>query len=260
MEYTIFVGIESTQQPYKHNIPFHTIFLSFYNGIYVLCGYWLESTLTQTRYSISKNHLVSVLQWNIRFVWVLSRTQQPHKHDILFRNTIFLAFCHYKICVGIESTQQPQKHDFPLQSTMVLAFCDGIYELCVYWVDWAPTQTRYSFAKHHFFTLIQKLRYFNQHCDKFCPPPLPNLNCQIRAKSPRGGWTQRKASDSINTQKNPENHSPEVLNKVPKNKWNPENPSNHSHTTLKKPPKNQKILLEPLKAPQVHEKVKYTPP
>ena len=39
MEYTIFVGIESTQQPYKHNIPFHTIFLSFYNGIYVLCGY-----------------------------------------------------------------------------------------------------------------------------------------------------------------------------------------------------------------------------
>jgi len=163
----------------------------------------------------------------------------------------------YTICVGIETTQQPQKHDIPLQSTMLLAFCDGIYELCGYWVDWAPTQTRYSFAKHYFFTTIPKLRYCTQHCDKFPPP---NLNCQIRAKSLRGSWTHRKASDSINTQKNPENLPREVPNKIPKNKWNPENPSNHTHTTLKKPPKNQKILLEPLKAPPVHEKVKYTPP
>ena len=126
MEYTSCVIVKSTSHSHKHDNPLqNTIFLAFYNGIYGLCGLWvrlksrtntifccktpffkrftmeytigvgheLDSWATQTRYSIAKHHFFSVLQWNIRFVWVLSRTQQPHKHDIPSQNTIFLAFC-----------------------------------------------------------------------------------------------------------------------------------------------------------------------
>ena len=137
MKYKICLGIGSTQQLHKHDIPFQN------------------------------TNLFSVLQWNIRFVWVLSRTQETHKHDISLQNTIFLAFCNgiydlcgywvdskatqtrysikkhhffnvfameYTICVGIDSTQHSQKHDIPFQKTIFLAFYYGIYDLCGYWV------------------------------------------------------------------------------------------------------------------------------
>ena len=116
--------VDSTATQTRYSISKHH-FLAFYNGIYVLCGYWLDSTLTQTLYSISKNHFVSVLQWNIRFVWVLSQTQQSHKHDISFQNTIFLAFCH------------------------------GIYDLCWYWDYSTATKTRYPITKHHAFSVLR---------------------------------------------------------------------------------------------------------
>ena len=135
---------------------------------YTICvGNELDSIVTQTRYSIAKHHFFSVLEWNIRFVWVLSRTQQSHKHDIPLQNTIFLVFWNgiYDLCgywVGLNShtntifhcktpffsvlqwnirfvwvlswTQQPNKHDIPFQNTIFLAFCDGIYDMCGYWL------------------------------------------------------------------------------------------------------------------------------
>ena len=127
MEYTIFVAIELTQQPHKHDIPFqNTIFLAFYYRIYVLCGYWHDSTLTQT------------------------------KHDIPFQKTVLLAFYkEYTICGGIESDSTAPQTRYFVSKHHFLAFCLGIYDLCGYWVYSTATKTRYPITKHHVFSVLR---------------------------------------------------------------------------------------------------------
>ena len=131
---------------------------------YTICvGIELDSTATQTRYSIAKHHFFSVLQWYIWFVWVLSRTQQPHKHDIPFQNTIFLAFYNgiYVLCgYWLDSTLTQTKHDIPFQKTVLLAFYNGIYDLCGYWVEInSHTNTIFHRKTSFFSVLLWNIRY-----------------------------------------------------------------------------------------------------
>ena len=154
MEYTICVGIKSTQQPHNHDSPSqNTICFAFCNVIYDLCGYWVNTTVTQTRYSNSKHHFLVFYNgiYNLcgcwvglkrhtnktlhcktpffygRFVWVLSQTKQPHKHDIPLQTTIFLSVLQWNIrfvwvLTRIGSTQLPHKHDILSQNTVFLAW------------------------------------------------------------------------------------------------------------------------------------------
>ena len=64
-------------------------------------------------------------------------------------------------------------------------------------------------AKSEESSVKQKLRYRTQHCDTICPPP-PLIN--KLGKSPPGGVqvNTKEASNSINTQKNPEKHPRKV--------------------------------------------------
>ena len=102
MEYNICVDIESdsTATQTRYSIAKHYFFERFAIECTICVGIESDSTATQTRYSIAEHYFFSVLQWNKRFVWVLTRTQQPHKHDIPLQNTIFLAFCNgiYNLC------------------------------------------------------------------------------------------------------------------------------------------------------------------
>ena len=149
--YTICVGIESTKQPHKHDILLqNTVFLVFCNGIYDLRGYWVNTTVKQTRYSISK-HIVLAFYNEIYDFFEYWIGLKRHINTIFYRKTQFLYrfAMEYMMCVGIELSQQPHKHGIPLKNTF-LVFCEGIYDLCGYWLHSTVTETRYSNSKNHF--------------------------------------------------------------------------------------------------------------
>ena len=99
------MGIDSTQQPHKHDVSLQIPFFS-------------------------------VLQRNIRFVWVLSRTQQPHKHVFSFQSTIFLTFCNgiYDLIVyfWLNSHTNTITYLLHCETPFFLAFCNVIYDFCGY--------------------------------------------------------------------------------------------------------------------------------
>ena len=129
--YTICVGIESTKQPHKHDILLqNTVFLVFCNGIYDLRGYWVNTTVKQTRYSISK-HIVLAFYNEIYDFFEYWIGLKRHINTIFYRKTQFLYrfAMEYMMCVGM------------------------------YWVESTATQTRYSIKKHLFSVLRRDIRF-----------------------------------------------------------------------------------------------------
>ena len=152
MKYTICVGIESDSIATKtlYSISKHYV-LAFCDGIYDLCGYWVDSTATQTakkmvfcngisclygcwvQLNTHRNHkIIGVLQRIIVFVWLLSPTQYPHKE--------------YRVCVAVESDSIPT---------------NGISCFCDCWVDsvWLLSQTQYPPMEYCVFVTVGSTQY-----------------------------------------------------------------------------------------------------